>query len=213
MTRARRLPRAFYARPAEELARDLLGKFLVRRLPDGDARAAGRIVEVEAYVGPHDLACHAARGLTGRTKVMFGPPGHAYVYLIYGRNRCFNVVCEGEGFPAAVLVRALEPAEGVTLPTHRRTRQAQPRACHHPGRQHPRPHRRHSLAGDRGGPVHPIAIVATPRIGIDYAGEWVAAPLRFVDAKSAWLPRRIAGSPRASSRAPLLAPPRRTRPR
>ena len=182
--RSRRvLPRAFYARPAEALARDLLGKYLVRR------HAAGRIVEVEAYVGPEDLACHAAKGLTPRTRVMFGPPGHAYVFLVYGMHHCFNVVCERPGFPAAVLVRALEPAEGVELPTDGPGKLSKALGI--------------TLADntldllgdtvwieDRGGPAAEVAV--TPRIGVDYAGEWAAAPLRFVDRKSPWLSKRLA---------------------
>ena len=100
------LKRSFYQRPTLKVAKDLLGKLLIREFENGE-RLIGKIVEVEAYCGPKDLACHASHGKTERTKVMFGPAGHAYVYLIYGMYHCFNIVTEGPG--AAVLIRALEP--------------------------------------------------------------------------------------------------------
>src|SRR2546428_11797366 len=108
-----KFPRSFYSRPALDVASDLLGKVLVRRL--GRRELAGKIVETEAYVGPHDLACHASKGHTPRTAVMFGEPGHAYVYMIYGFHFCLNVVTEPAGYPAAVLIRAVEPLENVEL--------------------------------------------------------------------------------------------------
>src|SRR4051812_23491538 len=109
------LPRSFYDRVAEAVARDLLGMLLGHRV-DGHLRI-GRIVETEAYLGPHDLAAHSARGRTPRTEVMFGPPGHAYVYLIYGVHHCLNAVTEPEGHAAAVLIRALEPLQGIATST------------------------------------------------------------------------------------------------
>ncbi len=109
------LPRSFYARDAIAVGQDLLGKVLVHRT--GGVTRAGRIVEVEAYLGPHDLAAHSARGRTARTEVMFGPPGHAYVYLVYGLHHCMNVVVEPEGLAAAVLLRAVEPVAGITTRT------------------------------------------------------------------------------------------------
>jgi DNA-3-methyladenine glycosylase len=108
------LKRAFYARPTVEVARDLLGKVLAH------GPAAGIIVETEAYLGGDDLAAHSARGLTGRTRVVFGPPGHAYVYLIYGMYECLNLVAEPDGQAGCVLIRALEPAAGLDLMRQRR---------------------------------------------------------------------------------------------
>ena len=114
MSFGRILPRSFYARPTIEVARGLLGQVLVH------GAAAGIIVETEAYLGGDDLASHSARGITDRTRVIFGPPGHAYVYFIYGMYECLNLVAEPAGKPGCVLIRALEPVAGVDLMRRRR---------------------------------------------------------------------------------------------
>src|SRR5450432_3506958 len=106
-----KLPREFYDRDTIDVAKELLGKFLVHK--SRGAERVGKIVETEAYLGPHDLAAHSARGLTERTKIMFGPPRHAYVYLIYGMYHCMNVVTEPAGHASAVLLRAVEPVENI----------------------------------------------------------------------------------------------------
>jgi DNA-3-methyladenine glycosylase len=120
------LGRAFYDRPTLAVARDLIGKVLVRR--DRDGTTAGAIVEVEAYIGEDDPACHAAPGPTARNAPLYGPPGFAYVYLNYGIHKLFNVVTEAHGRPAAVLVRALLPLDGIELMRRRRAADRRPGA-------------------------------------------------------------------------------------
>jgi len=129
-----RLTRAFFARPVLEVAPELLGLLLVRELPDGE-RLAGRIVEVEAYLGDGtDPGSHSHRGPTRRNRAMFGPPGHFYVYVCMGIHLCANVVCEPEGTGAAVLLRALEPLEGEAQMRARRSGRAGRELCGGPGR-------------------------------------------------------------------------------
>lgn len=172
---ARRLPRAFYARATEQVARELLGMHLVH-CENGITRRA-RIVETEAYVGAHDLASHSSKGITPRTEVMYGEPGHAYIYLIYGMHHCMNVVTEPAGHGAAVLLRALEPLENVEGNTR-----GPGLLCRALGLT--RRHNGQDLLGDAlhiATPAHmeSFEIVARPRIGVDYAGAWASAPLRF----------------------------------
>src|SRR5438552_12674499 len=115
---AAKLSRDFYARLVLIVARECIGKLLVHRSAEGEA--AGRIVEAEAYRGPRDLAAHSARGLTKRTAAMYGPPGHAYIYFLYGMHWAMNLVIAAEGCPHAVLIRAIEPVRGIDLMVRRR---------------------------------------------------------------------------------------------
>ena len=179
------LPRSFYSRPTVEVAKDLLGKILVRRI--GKTTLAGKIVEVEAYLGPDDLAAHASRGLTSRTRVLFGPPGHAYVYLIYGMYECLNLVAEPDGTAGCVLIRALEPLAG--MEEMRRRRPAARRLedlASGPGKLTLAMGitRRHNGQDVTWGPLvvrraaapDRISIAVAPRIGITKCADW---PLRF----------------------------------
>jgi DNA-3-methyladenine glycosylase len=135
-----RLTREFFARSTLAVARDLLGRRLVRVVTPGELgqtgarRVSGKIVEVEAYIGEEDEASHARSGLTKRNASMYGAPGHAYVYLIYGMYHCFNAVTEEEGFPAAVLIRALEPSEGLEMMRERRGDRPDEQLTSGPGR-------------------------------------------------------------------------------
>lgn len=182
-----KLARDFYERDTPTVAIGLLGKHLVH--VTGGIERRGRIVEVEAYVGAHDLASHSSRGVTPRTRVMYGPPGHAYVYLIYGIHHCLNLVTEPEGHGAAVLLRALEPVAGIVGNTR-----GPGLLCKALGID--RSYNGTDLLGDElfvedADPGQPAPeIVAGPRIGVDYAGEWAQRPLRFYLRDSAWVSRR-----------------------
>lgn len=198
------LPRAFYDRDTSIVARELLGAVIESRSEDGVTSA--RIVETEAYVGPDDPACHAAAGLTPRTKHLFGPPGIAYVYLIYGMYWCFNAVTREEGHGSAVLVRAVAPLEGEPIMQRRR----------------PHARSRHELTNGPGklclalgitgaqnggwldepplrvlaGEVVPDSeVVVTPRIGITKAAEW---PLRYFVAGDPFVSKTPRSFPRTA---------------
>jgi DNA-3-methyladenine glycosylase len=171
----RKLPRDFYARDTALVAQALLGKHLVRI--DGGIARRGRIVEVEAYVGAHDLASHSSKGLTPRTKIMYGPPGHAYVYLIYGMHHCMNVVTEAEGHGAAVLLRAIEPVSHIEGNT-----KGPGLLCRALGID--KRLNGHDLLSEDFYLAEParqetVSIVARPRIGVAYAKQWADMPLRF----------------------------------
>jgi DNA-3-methyladenine glycosylase len=171
----RKLPRSFYDRDTVLVAQELLGKHLVR-VVDGVERV-GRIVEVEAYLGPHDLAAHSARGLTPRTKAMFGPPGHAYVYLIYGMHWCMNVVTQAQGKASAVLLRAVEPVRNLEGRTQGPALLC--KAMDIDGRLYGA-----DLLGEEIFIRDPrdaaaVRIVKRPRVGVDYARHWARRLLRF----------------------------------
>lgn len=180
MGRGRKLGASFYRRPAAEVAPELIGKVFARRLPDGATRRA-RIVETEAYSGPDDLASHASKGLTRRTTHLFGHPGHAYVYFIYGMHDMFNVVTGSHGGGEAVLIRAAEPLDDWDANLSGPAKLAK-------AFQITRADDGADLTGDElyfldmGG--KPPTIARTRRIGIDYAKHWKDALLRFIDADS-----------------------------
>lgn len=185
------LGRDFYARPAVEVARDCLGKILVH------GKTAGRIVETEAYLGVDDRAAHAWRGITDRTRVLFGPPGHAYVYFIYGMYECLNFVAEPEGKAGCVLIRALEPVAGLTLMRRRRPTARRPEdLASGPGKLTLAMGitRKHNGADLTKSALHvrrlrvetPVEVQITPRIGINHCADW---PLRFVIAGNRFVSR------------------------
>ena len=182
----KKLRRSFYDRDTVLVAHELLGKHLVHRV--AGVERIGRIVEVEAYLGPHDLAAHSARGLTPRTRVMFGPPGHAYVYMIYGMHHGMNVVVDRDGVASAVLIRGLEPVSGVEGTTDG------------PGKLCRTLSIDRTLNGEdlvtgkklwvASDDAPPSNYVTSSRIGIEYAGpEWVAKPWRFSVAGSPFVSR------------------------
>ena len=188
------LPRSFYARSVLVVARDVIGQILVHETAEG--RVTGRIVEAEAYSGPEDRASHSFGGRrTARTEVMYGAPGHAYVFFVYGMHWHFNLVTTALDVPHAVLIRAVEPLEGIELMASRRGIAAtRKELTNGPGKLC------RAFAIDREnygadltrGPLHllpgsPTRAVRSPRIGVDYAGAWAERPYRFYDPKSPYV--------------------------
>lgn len=185
MPPTRKITRAFYARDTLTVARELIGMHLVRA--EGGRLRVGRIVETEAYQGPEDLAAHSSRGRTPRTEVMFGPPGHAYVYFIYGFWHCLNLVTEAAGVPHAVLLRALEPVSGIEDKTW-----GPGLLCR--AMDIDKKLNGADLCGDVLWLERPPAagrraprIARSARIGVDYAGEWARRPWRFYDKDSRYV--------------------------
>ena len=184
------------------VARELLGSVLECRTRDGVT--SGRIVETEAYLGEHDAACHAAVGRTLRTDPLYGPPGTAYVYFVYGMHWCVNAVTRGEGLPSAVLIRALEPLDGVSLMRRRRLRARRDveltngpaKLCEALGigeRHNRMSLQRPPLRILGGEPISDDDVRVTPRIGIREATDW---PLRFVVAHNPFVSRTPSHFPR-----------------
>jgi DNA-3-methyladenine glycosylase len=183
---ARVLPRAFYERETEIVAREMLGTVLECETDDGIA--SGIIVETEAYLGEHDLACHAAAGRTARTEALYGSPGTSYVYFIYGMYWCFNAVTRAEGLPSAVLVRAIEPLDGIALMHKRRPRvKSEVDLTNGPGKlctalgitgsMSAQGLQRRPLVIREGEPVADDRVEVTTRIGITRCADW---PLRWI---------------------------------
>lgn len=185
----KRFRRSFFARDTHVVARELLGKVLVRHVDKQNL--AGRIVEVEAYVGEDDLACHAARGRTPRTEIMFGEAGRAYIYLIYGMYHCFNIVTEEKDVPAAVLIRALEPVTGMEYMAMQRKTEKIHHLTSGPGKLCQALNITRVFNGidiatskelfiqDDGFHVEAKDIASSPRIGVDYAGACALHPWRY----------------------------------
>jgi DNA-3-methyladenine glycosylase len=170
-----KLSRSFYDRNTIIVAKELLGKYLVHK--SRGVKRIGKIVEVEAYLGPHDLAAHSSKGLTERTRVMFGPPGHAYVYFIYGMYHCMNIVTEREGHASAVLLRAIEPMQNVEDRT-----QGPGLLCR--AMRIDKRLNAHDLLSNNFFIAEPeemelFSIVKRPRVGVDYAKHWAKRHLRF----------------------------------
>lgn len=192
-----KLLRDFYDRDTIIVAKELLGKYFVKEAKSG--RLAGKIVEVEAYCGPNDLACHASKGKTKRNEVMFGPPGYAYIYFTYGLFHMLNFVTEKEGYPAAVLIRALEPKEGLAIMKKNRNLGDIKNLCSGPGKITQAFKLTRAQNGldltedflfveDRG--EKPREIVTTPRIGVDYAKGYKDKPWRFYIKGNQFVSRR-----------------------
>ena len=187
MPSPKKLPRSFYSRSTLQVAQDLIGKVLVRNFHG--RRLSGKIVETEAYVGPHDLACHASKGHTPRTSIMFGPAGYAYVYMIYGFYFCLNVVTERKGYPAAVLIRGVEPLENLDFMRQLRNNpERDTNIASGPGKLCKAMSIDKRLNGEdllgqtlwiEDRKLDSGTILTSPRVGVDYAGEYKDKPWRF----------------------------------
>ncbi len=195
MPRAQHLSREFFAQPTLQVARQLLGCVLVheQKINGKKRRLSGIIVETEAYCGEKDLGCHAKAGRTQRTAVMYGPPGHAYVYFTYGNHWLFNCITQAEGEPHAVLVRAIQPLEGLDVIARRRAAQPEPRWADGPGKLTKAlgidgQHNGADLAArtaiifiETGQPVPDRLVTKGPRIGLNTVPEpWKSKPWRFL---------------------------------
>jgi len=196
------LKRSFYSQETEIVAKQLLGKLLARRI--GKKTISGKIVETEAYVGPHDLACHASKGRTKRTEVMFGLCGYWYIYMIYGFYYCLNIVTREKDYPAAVLIRALEPVDGVKEMIKNRNTDKIYNLTNGPGKLCQALEINKSLncssavSFDSGLYIEDIGIkiangniIASRRVGVDYAKEWRDKPLRYYMKDSSFVSRVV----------------------
>jgi DNA-3-methyladenine glycosylase len=186
------LPAAFYDRDTAIVARDLLGAIL--ECTKGRSVTSGRIVETEAYLGPHDPACHAVAGLTKRTRDLHGPPGTSYVYFVYGMHWCMNCVTGAVGYGSAVLIRALEPVDGIEIMRRRRRR---PDLTNGPGKlcealgivgkMSGLPLDRPPLVVRAGDPVPAADVIVSTRIGLTKAADW---PQRYYIRNNRWVSKR-----------------------
>lgn len=189
---SRILNNKFFNRPTLKVAKELLGKILVRKI--GQRKISGMITEVEAYVGPEDKASHASRGRTERTKIMFGKPGHWYVYLIYGMHYCLNIVTEKENYPAAILIRSVERVKGPgrvcryfkidkkfnARPANKITGLwIEDRGINPAPFAGSKNFARNAAYKRRGVKISPRLIKRGKRVGVDYAGKWKEKPWRF----------------------------------
>jgi len=202
-----KLNRQFFNRNTLIVAQELLGKFIVRKI--GKQRLVGKIVEVEAYNGPEDLASHASRGQTPRNSIMFGHPGYSYVYLIYGINHCFNIVTEDHGYPAAILIRAVEPVEGIEVMKKNRFAGRDAKSCvsteinltNGPGKfcqafQIDKVLNEADLIASKnlwlenGEKIKKADIISAKRIGVDYAKEYKNKLWRYYIKDSPWVSKK-----------------------
>lgn len=201
MPESSRLERDFFTRQTTQVARDLLGTRLVRL--EGNQRLAGIIVETEAYRGEEDQGCHARAGLTPRTRIMYGPPGHAYIYFTYGMHWMLNFVTEATGFPAAVLIRAVIPQEGVETIAIRRGNQPPHLWTNGPAKLCQAFNIHGELNGidlcngaaqifvETGKPIPDSNVTIGPRVGLNNVPEpWKSIPWRYRVAESIFTPER-----------------------